>query len=156
MIDFSLMFKNLIVGSCPKGTVDVERLHNQLKVTAVLNLQTDADFAEWGVDWSGIERHYEMLDMVCTRVPILDWHEDDLAVHLNTAVDALDALIEDDHRVYVHCTAGVGRAAATVIGYLAWVEGYGFEKAVEYVTSRRDVQPYLETIERLAQEHQTS
>jgi len=154
MIDFSLMFNNLILGSCPTSVVDVDRLGNQLKVTAVLNLQTDDDFAQWGVDWPGIENHYVNHNIVLSRVPIIDWDEDDLRVHLETAVSALDALIEDDHRVYVHCTAGVGRAAATVIGYLAWVEGYGFDKAVEYVTSRRKVKPYLDTIAELTAQNQ--
>lgn len=153
MINFDLMFRNLILGSCPNTVIDVERLHQQLKVTAVLNLQTDDDFREWSVDWPGIENHYAMLGMQCVRVPILDWNAEDLKVHLETAVQSLDQLIEDDHRVYVHCTAGIGRAAATVIGYLAWVEGYGVDKALEYVGSRRKIKPYVDVIRDVAAMH---
>lgn len=146
MINFDMMFKNLFIGSCPKTPVDVDRLHNSLKVTSVLNLQTDDDFAQWGVNWPAVEARYVDTGIACTRFPILDWHEDDLRLRLDDAAHTLAELIALEHRVYVHCTAGIGRAPATVMAYLAWHAGYSLDDAIDYVASRRKVQPYLEAI----------
>lgn len=147
MISFDMMSRSLFLGSCPKSVVDVDRIHSSLKITAVLNLQTDEDFPEWDVDFEAVQNRYAETDIELVRVPILDWNEADLRIHLASAIDTLAGLIEAEHRVYVHCTAGVGRAPATVIGYLALYEDMTVEEAVAFVEQRRRIKPYVAAIE---------
>ena len=56
------------------------------------------------------------------RVPARDFDEDDLRQNLPQCVAALDQLLTAGNTVYVHCTAGMGRAPSTVIAYLVWRE----------------------------------
>jgi protein-tyrosine phosphatase len=42
---------------------------------------------------------------------------------LPSAVQALHEAVSQGGRVYVHCTAGLGRAPAVVIAYLYWFKG---------------------------------
>ena len=58
MINFDVIFNNLLLGSCPRSPVDLNRLSMSAKTTAVLNLQTDDDYAKWGVDWPALADHY--------------------------------------------------------------------------------------------------
>lgn len=50
-----------------------------------------------------------------------DFDPDSLRSILPKAVSSLDWAIEERKgRVYVHCTAGLGRAPATAIAYMFW------------------------------------
>lgn len=149
MINFDLIFRYLLLGSCPKHPVDLERLQHSAKTTAVLNLQTDDDFEQWSVNWPALEAYYAQADKLhLERVPIVDWHEGDLEKRLITAATTLNDLVSANHRVYVHCTAGVGRAPATVIAWLAWYQDYSIDEAVQFVRSRRQCDPYVDAIRR--------
>jgi protein-tyrosine phosphatase len=48
---------------------------------------------------------------------------------LAAAVAQLKALVDGGHRVYVHCTAGLGRAPAVIIAYLHWTAGMNLEES---------------------------
>jgi hypothetical protein len=50
------------------------------------------------------------------------------------------------HRVYVHCTAGLGRAPAVVIAYLYWFRGLALHQAYDFLTSIRPCGPKKEAI----------
>ena len=41
--------------------------------------------------------------------------------------------------VYVHCTAGMNRAAATVIAYLSMYQGMSVAESYDYVKSHRTI-----------------
>ena len=116
MINLTRIRPQIFIGSYPQNEVDLDRLKSGPKITAVLNLQTDKDFAALKLDWSRIERGYLARDMLCHRWPIVDFSPRDLEQRLEGAARLLDQLIDFGHRVYVHCTAGVGRAPAAVIG----------------------------------------
>lgn len=49
-------------------------------------------------------------------------------------------------RVYVHCTAGLGRAPAVIIAYLYWFRGLPLHQAYDYLTSIRPCGPKKEAI----------
>lgn len=49
-------------------------------------------------------------------------------------------------RVYVHCTAGLGRAPAVVIAYLYWFRGLPLHQAYDFLTSIRPCGPKKEAI----------
>jgi protein-tyrosine phosphatase len=43
--------------------------------------------------------------------------------------------------VYVHCTAGLGRAPAAIIAYLFWFQNYSLEEAYSKLTAVRPCGP---------------
>ena len=57
-MDVDRILPKLLVGSCPVDRHNVESLKTRRGVTAVLNLQTDDDFAAWGIDWPKLEAAY--------------------------------------------------------------------------------------------------
>ena len=146
MINLTLIKPPVFIGTYPQNDVDLHRLQSGPKITAVLNLQTDDDFAALGIDWEKMEKGYEARGMVCQRLPIVDFSPQDLEQHLETAADLVDQLVGVGHRVYIHCTAGVCRAPATAIGYLTWHDGMDLNEAYELVKSLRSCDPYIDVI----------
>ncbi len=76
----------------------------------------------------------------------MDFSPDDLELRLEGAANLLGELVGGGHRVYVHCTAGVGRAPAAVIGYLAWHKGMDLDEAYKLVKNLRACDPYIDVI----------
>lgn len=149
MINFDLIEPNLIIGSCPQNTIDVDRLHKMLRVTAVLSLQTDQDFKYHNIDWSALEQYYAKCDIYVQRFPIADFNEQDLGERVAEPIKALNRLLAVDHKVYVHCNAGVCRASATVIGYLCHYKDMQLQQALTYVREKRPiVNPYMKAVEK--------
>ena len=146
MINLSRINPQLYIGTYPQNPVDLDRLKSGPKITAVLNLQTDDDFIALGIDWQKIEKGYLERDMLCQRWPITDFSPANLEQKLEVAATLLDRLISVGHRVYVHCTAGVGRAPAAVIGYLVWHQNMGLDEAYCFVREQRACDPYIDAI----------
>lgn len=146
MINLSLIKPQLYIGTYPQNPVDLDRLKSGPKITAVLNLQTDDDIRELGIDWPRIEKGYLDRDIFCRRWPITDFSPQDLAQKLEGAATQLHQLIDAGHCVYVHCTAGVGRAPAAVIGYLTWHQGMELDEAYRFVRDQRACDPYFDAI----------
>jgi hypothetical protein len=141
----------LFVGSHPASLGDLEQLRRDLRITAVLNLQTDNDMGILGVDWPRLLDGYRQLGLELRRVPIHDFDSADLQRHLPEAVAALSRLLQAGHTVYVHCTAGIGRSASTAVAYLAWAEKWGLDRAMRHVLARHACTPNSDAI-RLATE----
>ncbi len=49
-MDADQILPQLFVGACPCDPADIESLVRNFGITAVLNLQTDEDFASWGIN----------------------------------------------------------------------------------------------------------
>lgn len=145
MINLSEILPQLFIGSQPRSDIDVGVL-KRAGVNAVLNLQTDQDFVDWGVPWDRLRVCYEQHDIVVQRSPILDFDPTDLRARLAGAVESLDQLVTDHSRTYVHCTAGFGRAPAVTIAYLAWYRDFSLEQAYTHVTECRSCAPSMEAI----------
>ena len=77
MIDVSQILPNLFVGTFPKSTEDIDRLRRE-GITAVLNVQTQEDFAYWGVNWYRLRPYYREAGVEVRRVPVRDFDPDDL------------------------------------------------------------------------------
>ena len=120
IMDASQILPNLFVGTFPGSPEDIDRLRRE-GVTAVLNVQTDEDMADWGVDWDRMESYYRETGIEVRRVPVRDFDPDDLRRKLPRCVEALDELLHQGHTVYVHCNMGVNRSPSIVIAYLHWV-----------------------------------
>jgi len=147
MINFNLIEDNIFIGSAPQNKVDVERI-KQLKVTAILSLQSDADFKQHRIDWALLQNLYEQNDIAVQRFPIQDFNEQDLGKKVGQPIQALKQLLDVKHRVYVHCNAGVCRASATVLGYLCVYRGMTFDEGLAYLRAKRpQVNPYKKAVE---------
>jgi protein-tyrosine phosphatase len=71
------------------------------------------------------------------RCPIRDFNIPDMRRRLPEAIAALARLQVHGHRTYVHCTAGLGRAPLTVLGYLTLVERQDPEDAIQMILKGR-------------------
>ena len=142
---------NLFVGACPSDPADIDSLKRDFGVRAVLNLQTDEDFAHWGIDWHEMEKAYRRRGIELRRVPVQDFNPEELRHKLPACVQALDGLVRAGRTVYVHCNAGVNRSPSTVVAYLHWIRGMPLNEAVAHVLNRHPSDPYVEAI-RLATE----
>ena len=147
MINFNKIVSNLFVGTCPRNHLDAQRL-KQAGITAVLNLQTDEDFDLHKVRLEKLQSAYNQLDISLFRVPIVDFDKDDLVVHLPYAAETLKGLMQNNHSVYVHCTAGMERSPAVAVTYLAWHKQWGLEEALNLVKAARNCKPYEDALER--------
>lgn len=135
---FDLVPPNMFIGPYPQSLDDIEKMA-RAGVTAVFNLQTDEDFEHRAIQWSLLLERYKHHDIKVVRFQIRDFDRDSLREKLNGATHALDVLLKEGRKVYIHCTAGMGRAPACAVAYLCWVKGMGLEDAVAHVKKYRKV-----------------
>jgi len=148
MINFDRVDDALFIGSAPQTSVDVARLV-QMKVTAVLSLQSDADLNAYRMDGGKLQTVYEQNSVHFQRFPIIDFDEQDLGQKLPQPVNALRRLLEHGHQVYVHCNAGICRAPATVLTYLCHNKGMTIAQGLAFIRRQRpQANPYVGAVER--------
>lgn len=146
MINFSRIEQNIFVGSAPQSDLDVSRLV-QMKITAVVSLQSDADLKAHRINWNELETAYEKTNIYPQRFPIIDFDADDLGKRLPEPVKALNALLAIGHRVYVHCNAGICRAPATVLTYFCHYRDLSPDQGLELLRAERpQVHPYMSAV----------
>lgn len=147
MINFNQIETNIFIGSAPQSDVDITRLA-QMKITAVVSLQSDHDLAGFRIDWEKMQSSYQYNNISVRRFPIIDFDEVDLGNRLAEPVQALNSLLAVGHKVYVHCNAGICRAPATVLGYLCHYKGMSTDEGVSYIRQNRpQVHPYISSVE---------
>lgn len=143
MINFSRIESDLFVGSAPQGVIDVSRLM-QMKITAVLSLQSDEDFKSHRINWEQLKTAYESNSIYVQRFPIIDFDEADLGKKLHEPAKSLHQMLSLKHRVYVHCNAGICRAPATVLAYLCHYRGMSIDDGLQLLRKERpQVHPYI-------------
>lgn len=146
MINFDQITRSIYVGTYPQSTQDIDRLRDGPRITAVVNLQSDTDMKALGVKWRALQKHYTRREITVYRHPIRDFDPQDLTARMRGAVTQVRDLEAVGHRIYIHCTAGVGRAPAVAIGHLAWNLGWNLEEAYAFVRERRACDPYIDAI----------
>jgi protein-tyrosine phosphatase len=129
---------NMIIGPYPQNAADVDSLADG-GATAVFNVQTDEDFVHRGIKWPILAARYADRNILVVRFPIRDFDPSSLCDRIHDAAHQVHNLIEQGHTVYIHCTAGMGRAPAVAVAYLCWVRGYSLEDAVAHVKKHRPV-----------------
>ena len=100
-----------------------------------MNLQTERDFKQRRINIKETQTWVEDAKMSFTRFDINDFDPLDLAEKLIKAAGILKSLIEKYKRVYVHCTAGMGRAASVAVMYMTLYEGMKADEARNYIKS---------------------
>ena len=128
---------SIVIGSCPMTAADLECIVAANRITALLSLQHDDCLAYWDIDYPGMVATARRMNVIMARCPIRDFDIADMRKRLPEAVSMLAGLIGSERRTYVHCTAGMGRAPLTVLGYLIWVAGYNREEAIRLILQER-------------------
>ncbi|EFJ51679.1 hypothetical protein VOLCADRAFT_56904 [Volvox carteri f. nagariensis] len=138
---------NLICGTQPRNASDVDILAESERITHILNLQQDKDMHYWGVKLEDIRRACSRHSINHMRRPARDFDPHSLRRTIPGAVHSLaQALNSGGSRVYVHCTAGLGRAPAVCIAYLYWFTQLQLDEAYSYLTSLRPCGPKRDAI----------
>jgi len=146
MINFNQIEDSIFIGSAPQNDVDVARLA-QMKITAVVSLQSDEDLTAHRIDWQKLQNDYQQNSIDIQRFPINDFDEVDLGNRLPEPIQALGALIGVGHKVYVHCNAGICRAPGTVLGYLCHYRQMSVEQGLSYIRQNRpQANPYKKAV----------
>lgn len=138
----------LICGSQPQTVEDIVALYNQ-GVTGILSLQQPKDLEYWGVDGDALFAKAAELGIEYVRVGAADFDPDSLRSILPSAVRELERLrqaADESGKVYVHCTAGLGRAPAVIIAWIYWFTSMDLDDAYTYLTSIRPCGPKKESI----------
>jgi hypothetical protein len=116
---------------------DLVRIQAEERITGVLSLQHDECLAWWGIDEAAMKQAGSRLGLRMERCAIRDFDVSDMRRRLPDAVSVLADMLLGGLRVYVHCTAGMGRSPLVVLGYLALVEGEAPECSMERIRAGR-------------------
>lgn len=170
---YNRVLSDLIVGSCPQTPKDVDRLAEQENVKAIFCLQQDSDMAYFDLDIRAIiDRCEARGDIEHVRAPIQDFSPHDLRLRLPAVTSLLYRLMErhsplaslEDPSVfcteadqgpasgprhpcvYVHCTAGMGRAPGVALAYMNWVRGFQLDRAFAVLRAVRACCPKLSAV----------
>jgi hypothetical protein len=81
-----------------------------------------------------------------TRTEVVDFDPGSLRAVLPRAVYEIARSIADGKKVYVHCTAGLGRAPAACIAYLFWFKHFTLDEAYAHLTAIRPCGPNRDAI----------
>lgn len=146
-MNYNFIRPDLIVGSCLQTPEDVDKLRD-IGVKTIFCLQQDSDLEYFGVDINAIREYANSCDDIeHVRAPIRDFDMFDLRMRLPPVVSILHKAINRNGGVtYIHCTAGLGRAPATVLAYMFWVQGYKLSEAHKLLMSKRSCFPKLDAI----------
>jgi len=132
-LDWGEVTPGLVVGSCPMVPGDLDTIQRRAGVTAVLSVQHDDCLAYWRIDYEDMRARGARLGLSMARAPMRDFDLEDQRRRLPAAVTALAGLHAAGHRVYVHCTAGLGRSPLTVLAYLSWIECRSPQEAIALI-----------------------
>ncbi|KAA8534487.1 hypothetical protein F0562_032004 [Nyssa sinensis] len=146
-MNYNFIRPDLIVGSCLQTPEDVDKLRN-IGVKTIFCLQQDPDLEYFGVDIAAICEYANTYDDIQhLRAEIRDFDLFDLRMRLPAVVSKLHKAVNQNGGVtYVHCTAGLGRAPATALAYMFWVQGYKLGEAHDLLLSKRPCFPKLDAI----------
>ena len=136
-LNWNVVRHDLAIGSCPRSSNDLNIIQAETHVSAMLSLQHDECLEALEIDYPRHLRQGRALGLVMARCPLRDFDPDDQRRGLPAAVRALNGLLRQGHRVYVHCTAGINRASLVVLSYLTWIEGASLEEAMESLLHAR-------------------
>ena len=130
--------KKIYIGPYPQSENDF-KLIAKSGIDTILNVQSNKDLTFRQINHQLQLKQAKNLGITINRYPLEDFNKEDLLEKLKGAGDLLNKLMKQGKTVYVHCTAGMGRAPATVIIYLVLYENYNVEDAANFCKKYRPV-----------------
>ena len=127
----------IVIGTCPMTARDLQQIQAEAGITAMLSLQHDVCLRYWQIDYPAMKHAGIELGMVMARCPIRDFDIEDMRLKLPDAISHLASLLGAGHKVYVHCTAGLGRSPLVTLGYLTLVGNYSPDDAIQAILKAR-------------------
>jgi len=127
----------VFVGPYPQTETDILYLKEKSNIKGIFNLQTERDFKQRTIDITQTEKWAHSAGMEFIRFPINDFDPIDLAKKLIQGANELKNLIDKVGRVYVHCTAGMGRASAITVMYMTMYENMDADEACNFMKMKR-------------------
>jgi len=99
----------------------------QHKITHVLNCATE------------LETHHTLYDSTFTYMSLSleDSFDDNLKMHLPTAIEFIDNAIKNGNRVLVHCSKGISRSGSLVVAYLMYKYELEYDDALKIAKKGR-------------------
>nr|XP_043616630.1 phosphoglucan phosphatase DSP4, amyloplastic-like [Erigeron canadensis] len=146
-MNYDFISPDLIVGSCLQTPADIDKLRS-IGVKTVYCLQQNSDLEYFSVDISAIREYASTFDDIeHLRAEIRDFDAFDLRLRLPYVISKLHKAVKRNGGItYIHCTAGLGRAPATALAYMFWVQGYKLKDAVTLLLSKRPCFPKVDAI----------
>lgn len=145
-IYYHYIMDDIICGSQPRTADDIVHIATNEEVKAILSMQADSDLNHWKVNINELQNAARMHEISYWRTPAADFNPHSLRATLPNAVAALEKARLDHGRVYVHCTAGLGRAPGVIIAALYWFTDLQLDDAYEYLTQIRPCGPNRDAI----------
>lgn len=102
------------------SSFDVSILKETAGVDTIVSLQEPEDSLHWGVSVAEIEEAAASLGVRRISCPLKDFDPTSLRRKLATAASIVSTERREGRRVYLHCTAGLGRAPAVAIATMWW------------------------------------
>lgn len=136
-MDFDSVSPSFVIG-CRPGSLDDAAVVRASGATAVLNVQSPANYKTWPVDADALAIRYQELGIVEVRCAVVGVNpEVPMSHYVRVAVAELHKLVQKGHTVYVHCTGGKGRAPTVVAAYLCWVLKEDVDAAAQRIVEAR-------------------
>lgn len=136
---------DLVIGACPMTTGDIDSIHERTGATALLSVQTDECRDAFGIDYDEHREHGKRKGLVLVNAPMRDFDPPEQRRRLPHAAASLHKVLDEGHKVYVYCTAGINRAPLTVLGYLTFIEGMSRDAGFHLILGGRpQAEPYWE------------
>lgn len=111
-----------------------------------MQLQQEKDPYHWGIDVPALHRSMHEAGITFHRTEVVDFDPHSLRAVLPNTVYHIARHIADGRKVYVHCTAGLGRAPAACIAYLFWFRDFSLDDAYSHLTQIRPCGPSRDAI----------
>ena len=145
---WAILDEHVCVGSAATTADALAFVREHCGVTALLSLQTDEDLGARGLRWSTVWNLAMRAWITAVRVPIRDFDKRDLLARIEPALAALDELLGNGHRVYVHCSAGLNRSPTVCIAHFVRGDAHrGVDAAWAFVLARHpEAVPYLDVV----------
>eukprot|EP00892_Ulva_mutabilis_P010884 jgi/Ulvmu1/8168/UM040_0065.1 len=150
-MNYNLIKEDIIVGSCLQTPDDVDTL-KEAGVSVVICLQQDTDMAYFDLDIEPVQDRAGEVDLRHVRLRINDMDPLNLRLRLPDVIAQMhkEVTAAGPGKIYVHCTAGMGRAPAVALAYMWWVHGLPLDPTFDELRSKRWCSPAISAIRQAA------
>jgi atypical dual specificity phosphatase len=141
-------------GSIPKlsqllTTQEIKKSNNINKITDKIYLGDDEGAKEF--DYLRAEQIHYVLSFVANppvypedmKINLMHINlEETLSINIITYTKQCISFIDNADKIFIHCTCGINRSPAIVIGYLMWKTHSNYDDVFNYVKQKREcIQP---------------